>query len=76
MPKATFYLWVDVHMDGAEFVRQLLRVGVVATPGEAFGKSGKNYVRFSATQSTEKIIKATKRIEELTLEKAQKTTDH
>jgi LL-diaminopimelate aminotransferase len=76
VPKATFYLWVNVHMDGAEFVRQLLRIGVVATPGEAFGKSGKNYVRFSATQSTEKIIEATKRIEELTLEKAQKTTDH
>jgi aspartate/methionine/tyrosine aminotransferase len=63
-------------MDGSEFVRQLLRVGVVATPGEAFGKSGKNYVRFSATQSTDKIIKATKRIEEFALEKAQKTTDH
>ncbi len=76
VPKATFYLWVNVHMDGAEFVKQLLRIGVVATPGEAFGKSGKNYVRFSATQSTDKIAQATKRIEELTLEKVQKTTDH
>lgn len=76
VPKATFYLWVEVQMDGAEFVRELLRVGVVATPGEAFGKSGKNYVRFSATQSTDKIIKATKRIEEIGLEKTRKTTDH
>ena len=66
VPKATFYLWVNVQMDGAEFVRQLLRIGVVATPGEAFGRSGKNYVRFSVTQSTDKIVKATKRMEEMT----------
>ncbi len=65
VPKATFYIWIDVQTDGAEFVRKLLRFGVVATPGEAFGKSGKNYVRFSATQSTDKIVKAAKRIEEI-----------
>jgi LL-diaminopimelate aminotransferase len=71
VPKATFYLWVQVQKDGAEFVRQLLKLGVVATPGEAFGKSGKNYVRFSATQSTDKIVKAANRIEELPLEPIQ-----
>ena len=75
VPKATFYLWVRVPMDGAKFARQLLRVGVVATPGEAFGESGKNYVRFSVTQPTDRIIEASKRIEELTPEKLQATTD-
>lgn len=54
IPKATFYLWVNVGMDGAEFLRKLLAFGVAATPGEAFGPNGKNYVRFSVTQPTTK----------------------
>ena len=31
-PKATFYLWVNVRADGATFVKQLMKLGVVATP--------------------------------------------
>jgi LL-diaminopimelate aminotransferase len=62
-PEATFYLWVDVKMDGTEFVKRLLNAGVVATPGEAFGKNGKNYVRFSVT--TDKVVEAVQRIKKI-----------
>jgi len=64
-PEATFYLWVNVEMDGTEFVKQLLNAGVVATPGEAFGRNGKNYVRFSVT--TEKVVQAVERIKRIEL---------
>ena len=65
IPKATFYLWVDVNMSGEKFVRQLLDIGVVATPGAAFGKNGTNYVRFSVTQATNRIVEAVHRMEKL-----------
>jgi LL-diaminopimelate aminotransferase len=68
VPKATFYLWVNVGMDGAEFVRQLLKVGVVASPGEAFGKNGRRYVRFSVTQPTHRVAEAVERMEKMQLE--------
>jgi LL-diaminopimelate aminotransferase len=59
-PRATFYLWVDVGTDGSDFVKELLNVGVVATPGEAFGKNGREYVRFSVTSN--RVSEAVKRI--------------
>ena len=62
-PQATFYLWVNVGMNGSDFVKNLLKVGVVATPGEAFGKNGRNYVRFSVT--TDKIDEAVERIKKV-----------
>lgn len=67
IPKATFYLWVNVKMDGGTFVRRLLDLGVVATPGGAFGKNGTNYVRFSVTQETRRIAEAAERIKQLQL---------
>lgn len=63
-PDATFYLWVNVG-DGATFVKELLQLGVVAIPGEAFGVNGKKYVRFSVTQSTNRIDEALKRMRKL-----------
>jgi len=62
-PEATFYLWVDVKADGTEFVKRLLKAGVVATPGEAFGKNGRNYVRFSVT--SDKVVEAVERIKKI-----------
>ena len=70
IPKATFYLWVNVGMDGAEFVKQLLKLGVVATPGGGFGENGVNYVRFSVTQSTQRIAEAVERMQKLDLREA------
>ena len=67
IPNATFYLWVDVRIDGGIFVRRLLDLGVVATPGGAFGKNGANYVRFSVTQPTDRIVEATQRMKKLNL---------
>jgi LL-diaminopimelate aminotransferase len=66
-PNATFYLWANVGVDGAKFVEQLLKVGVVATPGVAFGSNGTNYARFSVTQPTERVIEAVDRMEEVQL---------
>jgi len=63
-PDATFYLWVNVG-DGATFVKELLQLGVVAIPGEAFGVNGKKYVRFSVTQSTNRIDEAVQRMRKL-----------
>jgi len=63
-PKATYYLWVNVG-DGTAFVKKLLQLGIVITPGEAFGLNGRQYVRFSVTQSTNRIIEALQRMREL-----------
>ena len=65
IPKATFYLWVNVNMDGGTFVRRLLDIGVVATPGAAFGKNGTEFVRFSVTQETQRIAEAVQRMQKL-----------
>jgi len=69
-PKATFYLWVNIRADGATFVKELLKLGVVATPGIAFGSNGATYVRFSVTQSTKRIQEAVQRMRKLDLRKA------
>lgn len=58
MPKGTFYLWLKVNGSGAEFVRHMLNVGVVAVPGIAFGRAGEHYVRFSVTTGIERIRRA------------------
>ena len=70
VPKATFYLWISVRMDGTQFVKRLLKSGVVATPDSAFGNNGTNYVRFSVTQPTERISDAVKRMEKIELEQS------
>jgi LL-diaminopimelate aminotransferase len=67
IPRATFYLWVNVGMNGVAFAKELLKLGVVATPGSAFGQTGNNYVRFSITQSTDRIAEAALRMEKLDL---------
>jgi LL-diaminopimelate aminotransferase len=63
-PKATFYIWLNCKCDSLEFTTKLLEIGVVATPGIAFGKQGKTYVRFSLTRSKEEIEEACKRMRE------------
>lgn len=68
MPQATFYLWLNVGCDGLLFAKKLFEVGVVATPGEAFGSNGKNYVRFAVTQPEQRIAEAVERIATLGVE--------
>ncbi len=63
-PKATFYLWMKVPGgDSMEFATDLLKVGVVVTPGVGFGEHGEGYVRFALTQPRERISEALVRME-------------
>ncbi|MEE8168527.1 MAG: LL-diaminopimelate aminotransferase [Candidatus Hydrothermarchaeales archaeon] len=63
-PKATFYLWVEVPGSSIAFADKLLgEADVVCTPGVGFGAHGEGYIRFSLTQSVERIKEALERLE-------------
>lgn len=62
MPGGTFYLWLPVAGDGSEMVRAMIEVGIVATPGMAFGSAGRRYVRFAVTAPKERIEEALRRM--------------
>ncbi len=67
-PKATFYVWVPIPSgyDSMKFSKFLLEdAGIVATPGVGFGDYGEGYIRFSLTQSVERINEAVSRMEKL-----------
>ncbi len=65
-PKATFYLWMNVpEGDSMGFASNLLKVGVVVTPGIGFGEHGEGYVRFALTQPEERVNEALARMETL-----------
>ncbi|MCK5685191.1 aminotransferase class I/II-fold pyridoxal phosphate-dependent enzyme [bacterium] len=66
-PEATFYVWAKVpqgetSMSWSNFL--LEKLGIVVTPGEGFGQSAKDYVRFSLTLPDEDVKKAIKKFEE------------
>lgn len=68
LPKATFYVWTRIPEEGIgsmDFVKKLINVGVILTPGIGFGKYGEGYVRFSLTQPVDKIIEALERIKRI-----------
>jgi LL-diaminopimelate aminotransferase len=46
-----------------DFVKKLIDVGVILTPGNGFGKYGEGFVRFALTQPVDKIKEALERIE-------------
>ena len=64
--QGAFYAFVDISaagMDAETFARDLLqKVRVIVVPGEAFGESGKRYVRLSFATSMENIREGTRRI--------------
>lgn len=67
-PKATFYVWTQIPKDeenSMEFVKKLINVGVIITPGIGFGKYGEGFVRFALTQPLERIKEALERIEKV-----------
>ncbi|HVP24330.1 MAG TPA: aminotransferase class I/II-fold pyridoxal phosphate-dependent enzyme [Conexivisphaerales archaeon] len=64
VPPATFYLWQRVEGSSTAFAEWLLRRGVVVTPGTAFGRGGKGYVRWSVTRPEEAIEEALGMMEE------------
>lgn len=67
-PEATFYLWAKTpqKFDSAGFVAHLLnKAGVLATPGNGFGKPGEGYIRFALTANAERIEEAVERIKKI-----------
>lgn len=67
-PRATFYLWVPTPrgMTSRETATRVLdEVGVVVTPGSAYGAAGEGYVRVSLTVPDDRIQEACRRIASL-----------
>ena len=54
---ATFYLWAKIEGGSMELASELLKKGIVVTPGIGFGQHGEGYVRFALTKD-ERIIRA------------------
>ncbi len=58
------YIWVNGQRGSWEFFDLLLnKAGVVCTPGAGFGRCGEGYIRISAFNSYENVVKALERIE-------------
>lgn len=66
-PDGAFYAWVNIEDTGrsAEEVQQLLieEAGVAVIAGAAFGREGKNYLRFSLVSAPHLLEEALDRIE-------------
>ncbi len=66
-PEGAFYAWVNIADTGnsAEEVCRIMleEAGVAAIPGEAFGISGKDFVRFSFASSMDNLRAAIERIQ-------------
>ena len=57
------YIWIWGDRDSWEFFDMLLnQAGVVCTPGAGFGKCGEGYIRLSAFNSYENVVRAMDRI--------------
>ena len=57
-PKGAIYVFPKVHIDGMnseEVALELLKDGVLCSPGSAFGPSGEGHLRFAYTVSKENI---------------------
>ncbi|MCM8784177.1 MAG: LL-diaminopimelate aminotransferase [Candidatus Omnitrophica bacterium] len=68
-PLATFYIWAPLpkpHYSSIKFAKLILEeANVVVTPGVGFGKAGEGFVRFSLTNSVERISEAIERIKKV-----------
>ncbi len=57
------YIWIKSTMDSWKIFDLLLeKAGVVCTPGSGFGTCGESYIRISAFNSYENVVKAMERI--------------
>ncbi len=57
------YVWIWGDRDSWDFFDLLLdRAGVVCTPGAGFGKCGQGYIRLSAFNSHDNVVRAMERI--------------
>ncbi len=59
LPRGAFYMFprIEVDADPVEIVTEMVKRGVLCTPGEAFGSAGKKHIRFSYAASEEDIRK-------------------
>ena len=68
MPKATFYLWLEIperYSDCKVFADDLLeKSGIVIVPGIGFAKNAKRYVRLSVVASDNDLSEVIKRMKE------------
>jgi len=68
VPNATFYLWIPIpkrYKTSVEFTDDLMKTsGIVAVPGDAFGKYGQGYVRISIVCPEEQIKEVIRRMKE------------
>ncbi|QHS23622.1 aminotransferase class I/II-fold pyridoxal phosphate-dependent enzyme [Virgibacillus sp. MSP4-1] len=67
-PRGTFFIWAPVPQgySSMEFADRLLtELGVIVTPGNAFGSAGEGYFRISLSVPDERLNDAVKRIEKL-----------
>ena len=69
LPGGAFYAFpkvIDTGMDGAEFAKKCMyEAGVAIVPGTAFGKTCRNYVRFSFAASQDNISNALENIKKM-----------
>ena len=68
LPKATFYLWIQVpaKYSSAQFATLLLeQAGIVATPGNGFGEEGEGYVRMALTVDEPRLREAIERLKRI-----------
>lgn len=69
-PQATFYVWTQIpeeycNLSCMKFVKKLIDIGVILTPGIGFGQYGEGFVRFALTQPEARIKEAIERIESI-----------
>lgn len=68
VPKATFYLWIDLperYKTAKEFCDELLeKSGIVAVPGDAFGKEGSRSLRLSIVADEDELKEVIRRMKE------------
>ena len=58
-PRGAFYAFpsFDLDMSSQELANELVRNGLICTPGSAFGTFGEKHLRFSYAASEDKINK-------------------
>jgi succinyldiaminopimelate transaminase len=62
--EATFYIWMKAPGgDDVEFVRRLLRAGIVATPGSFLGAGGEGFVRWALVPMLDECREALGRLD-------------
>ena len=65
-PKGAIYVFPRVHvpnMSSEEIAMELLKDGVLCSPGTAFGPSGEGHLRFAYTISQQDIIRGMDKVE-------------